>query len=142
MRDFDPVQHRRSLPSCATVQLRDGRGGDLVGVTGRAGPRATAFTGHAIGLDEISMAPGSRFDLHEHEGDHILYVLEGRGSISIGGDRYEMSAGDSVFVPAECAHGVSTVEGFAGTFRFLAFGVPHHPLEGDSRMKLVRLQEA
>jgi quercetin dioxygenase-like cupin family protein len=142
MRDFDPVQHRRSLPTCETVQLRDGRGGNLAGVTGRSGPRAVAFTGHPIGLDEIRMEPGSRFDMHEHQGDHVLYVLEGRGAIWIGGHLYEMTAGDSVFVPAECPHGVSTVEGYDGVFRFLAFGVPHHPLDGDSRMTLVDAQRA
>ncbi len=142
MREFDPAEHLRTFEKCPRVQLRDGRGSELSGVTGRSGPQARGFSGQAIGLDEINMEPGTRFELHEHEGDHILYVLEGQGGIFVEGVLHQLSVGDSVFVPAETPHGVSTVEGATGPFRFLAFGVPHHPLDDDDRMHLIDLQEA
>lgn len=142
MRRFIPSQHLQSLAQAAGVQVRDGQGGDLVGVTGKSGVQAVSFGGLPMGLDEIVMEPGTRFDLHEHEGDHILYVLEGRGGIVIDEVTHPLGAGDSVFVPAEYPHGVTTVDGATAPFRFLAFGIPHHPLDDDARMHLVDLQEA
>jgi mannose-6-phosphate isomerase-like protein (cupin superfamily) len=146
MREFLPGRHLVTIAESALVQLRDGRDNDLVGVTGRPGARAVSFDGQPIGLDEITMLPGTQFDLHEHEGDHILYILEGRGGILIGGVLHELAAGDSVFVPAETPHGVTTVDGDGdgdgGVFRFLAFGIPHHRLDDDDRMRLVELQDA
>jgi quercetin dioxygenase-like cupin family protein len=137
MRAFDPNTHHRSIDKATIIRLRDGLGGYLAGITGRAGPSATGFSGLAIGLDEITMEPGTRFSLHEHEGDHILYVLEGRGAIAIGGSVYSLAAGDSVYVPAECPHGVTTVSEADERFRFLAFGLPHRPLDDDGRMQIV-----
>lgn len=141
MRGFNPTGHLRSLEQCPRVQVRDGKGSDLTGVTGRSGPQAVSFSGHALGLDEICMEPGTRFDMHEHEGDHILYVLEGEGAIWIGGSLYPLKQGDSVFVPAECPHGVTTAQGCDSVFKFLAFGIPHHPLDDDHRMRLVEAHE-
>lgn len=137
MRAFDAIRHIRAIHRCETVQVMNGKGGALEGVTGRSGARATGHAGHPLGLDEITMKPGSRFELHEHEGDHILYVLAGVGGITIDGVTHELSTGDSVFVPAEYPHGVTTMPGATEPFRFLAFGVPHHPLSADDRMRLV-----
>ena len=142
MRGFIPSQHLQSLSVAADIQVRNGNGGDLLGVTGRSGVQAVSFSGLPMGLDEIVMVPGTKFDLHEHEGDHILYVLEGNGGIVIDEVFHPLGPGDSVFVPAEYPHGVTTAEGADGPFRFLAFGIPHHPLDDDMRMHLVDLQEA
>lgn len=141
MREFNAEDHLINIPASRRVQLRDGLGADLVGVTGHPGPRVTGFGGQAIGVDEITMLPGTRFDLHEHEGDHMLYVLEGRGGITIGGELHELSSGDAVFVPAECPHGVTTVDGASHPFRFISFGVPHHRLDDDERMHLVTAEQ-
>jgi mannose-6-phosphate isomerase-like protein (cupin superfamily) len=142
MRGFDPSRHIGHFEQAAEIQVRNGLGGDLVGVVGRAGANAIGFSGQPIGLDEITMSPGTAFDLHEHEGDHILYVLEGHGGIVIDDVLYPLRAGNSVFVPAEYAHGVTATEDAIGPFRFLAFGVPHHPLHDDARMRLVGHQSA
>lgn len=141
MRGFVPSQHLKNLSDAEGIQVRNGLGGDLVGVTGRSGVQAVSFGGLPMGLDEIVMAPGTKFDLHEHEGDHILYVLEGKGGIVIDEVLHPLDVGDSVFVPAEYPHGVTTTEGSV-PFRFLAFGIPHHPLDDDTRMHLVDFQEA
>lgn len=142
MRDFCLPEHLCTLAARPVIQLRDGRGVDLHGVTGRPGPRAVSFLGVPIGLDEITMIPGTQFDLHEHEGDHVLYVLEGCGGIFIDGQLHRLAPGDSIFVPAECPHGVTTLEEADSNFRFLSFGIPHHTLDDDSRMSLVDLQGA
>jgi quercetin dioxygenase-like cupin family protein len=137
MRDFDPHAHIRCIDKMPEARVRDGRGDWLEGVVGRSGVRADGHHGAPIGLDQIEMQPGTRFDMHDHAGDHILYVLEGDGGITINGITHHLSAGDSVFVPAEYPHGVTTIEGAVKPFRFLAFGVPHKPLDDDHRMRLI-----
>lgn len=139
MRELDASVRPRRIADAAVIQVRDGRGGDLVGVTGHSGPRAIGYSGAPLGLDQIIMEPGTRFDLHEHEGDHILYVLAGEGAIDIDGVLHPLREGDAVFVPAEHPHGVTTVDGAGKPFTFLAFGIPHHPLHDEDRMRLVEL---
>lgn len=82
------------------------------------------------------MRPGTRFDLHEHPGGHILYVLSGEGGIIIDCTSYPLRVGDSVFIPAEYSHGVVAAESGA-PLCFLAFGVPHRTLDSDDRMRLL-----
>ena len=39
-----------------------------------------------------------------HADDEIYVVLEGRGTLDIEGERYDLTEGDSVFVPAGAEH--------------------------------------
>jgi mannose-6-phosphate isomerase-like protein (cupin superfamily) len=39
-----------------------------------------------------------------HDDDEVYIVLEGRGTLEVEGERYELTEGDSVFVPAGGQH--------------------------------------
>ena len=39
-----------------------------------------------------------------HDDDEVYVVLEGRGTLEVEGKRYELTEGDSVFVPAGAEH--------------------------------------
>ncbi len=39
-----------------------------------------------------------------HDDDEVYVVLEGRGTLEVEGDRYDLTEGDSVFVPAGAEH--------------------------------------
>jgi mannose-6-phosphate isomerase-like protein (cupin superfamily) len=39
-----------------------------------------------------------------HDDDEVYVVLEGRGTLDVEGARYEVTEGDSVFVPAGAEH--------------------------------------
>jgi len=39
-----------------------------------------------------------------HADDEVYVVLEGRGTLEVEGERYELTEGDSVFVPAGAEH--------------------------------------
>jgi mannose-6-phosphate isomerase-like protein (cupin superfamily) len=39
-----------------------------------------------------------------HADDEVYVVLEGRGTLDVEGERYELTQGDSVFVPAGAEH--------------------------------------
>jgi mannose-6-phosphate isomerase-like protein (cupin superfamily)/DNA-binding XRE family transcriptional regulator len=43
--------------------------------------------------------------LHEHPGVEFLYVLSGRLELRIGGDKYEVSEGDSIYFDSTVSHG-------------------------------------
>ena len=103
----------------------------------RPGAGEDACVGMRIGVDRIVLQPGSEFELHTHPGDHILYVLSSRGIIHVDGTDFVMRAGDTVYVPANYAHGVRTEPSVSDPLEILAFGVPHTPLDSPRRMTVV-----
>ncbi|MEU3397350.1 quercetin dioxygenase-like cupin family protein [Streptomyces filamentosus] len=134
---FDPNKHVRNIYTSPEVKLLDSRHQVIPGILGTVGAGGLIEGGVPIGADRIVMESGSRFDLHTHPGAHILFVLSSRGYIHIDGVDYEMGAGDTVFVPADYAHGVKTNLHVPEPLEILAFGVPHMPLESAERMTLV-----
>lgn len=134
---FDPEVHIQSIQDGPLLELVDNRGNTLPGIRGVPGVAETIHLGVPIGADRLIMQPGSAFELHTHPGAHILYVLASRGFIHIDGVDYEMKAGDTVYVPAEYAHGVKTNPKVHEPLQILAFGVPHMPVESKERMTLV-----
>lgn len=117
------------------VRLLDDDGSILAGIRGRSGAAGFCKDGAPMGADEIEMEPGSAFPLHVHPGDHILYVLSGEGYVQIDGADIAISAGDSLYLPAELPHGVRA--GTTGNLRFIAIGHPHRPLQSADRMKRI-----
>ncbi|MCC3769584.1 cupin domain-containing protein [Streptomyces sp. UNOC14_S4] len=134
---FDPEKHIRHLGAEPVIGLLDPRGRVLPGISGTAGVAERIAAGAEIGIDRIMMKPGSAFALHTHPGAHILYVLRARGIIHVDGTDYAMAEGDTVYVPAHYAHGVRTLGDSRTPLEFLAFGVPHMPLDSSRRMSFV-----
>lgn len=56
-------------------------------------------------LAEEVLPPGARVGRHHHiETEEIYYVLGGRGSMTVGDESREVSAGDAVFIPRGFTH--------------------------------------
>jgi quercetin dioxygenase-like cupin family protein len=70
------------------------------------------------------MEPGGGMPLHTNTVEHGQYVLTGQATIRIGNDTVQVSAGDSVHIPANVPHSYS-VDG-ADRFEFLCV-VPNGP---------------
>jgi len=51
------------------------------------------------------LEPGQEVGRHGHNCDEILYVLEGKGTFVVGGEKYEAGPGDLVYVPPDAIHG-------------------------------------
>jgi len=142
VREFTAEEHIRNVLEGAWVPLHDEDGKELEGIRGRMGAVAVGMMDHEIGVDCIEMQPGAAFALHVHPGDHILYILEGIGLVHVDGNDHHVRPGDSVFIPAEKAHGVKTYKPpHDKRFLFLAFGHPHKHVEATDRMTLVREDE-
>ncbi len=48
--------------------------------------------------------PGERSVLHRHNHEQLFYIISGRGYAVIDGKRYELEAGDVLFIDANVAH--------------------------------------
>jgi quercetin dioxygenase-like cupin family protein len=109
----------------------------LPGIEGKRGVRGIKADGSHIGADFIRMQPGSRFELHVHEGDHELYVISGAGFVHINGEDVAVRTGSLIHIPAEYPHGVWVAEHAKSPLEFCAVGHPHHSVHARDRMRLV-----
>lgn len=108
----------------------------LPGIWGRsgvAGVPANMNVSENLGIDLLDMEPNTAFPLHTHPGSHILFVLEGKGTVTIGDVVYETKPGDCYFVPADLPHGVGAIE----RHQLLSIGFPHKALNDPERMNIV-----
>ena len=105
----------------------------IPGVSGRSGvvgvPPGLDHEG-AMGIDLIEMEPGSSFPLHTHPGAHILFVLDGEGTVTIADQTYPTKPGDCYFIPGDAVHAVSASHHHV----ILAVGFPHRTLNDPHRM--------
>ena len=138
VRKFVSEEHLKNVLAGEFVTMYDELGNALEGIRGRMGAVAIRTEGEEIGVDYICMDPGSSFPLHVHAGDHILYIISDQiGLVHINGEDHAVKKGDSIFIPAEYAHGVKTHPEAKSEFQFLAFGCPHVNLGSTHRMTQV-----
>jgi len=50
-------------------------------------------------LAQFTLEPGKKSKLHKISSSEIYYILEGRGSLKIDGETYDIEKDDSVYVP-------------------------------------------
>lgn len=95
-------------------------------VKGRIGWR-TLFSGditptNALTAGVAELESGGWLGLHRHTPAEIYFVLEGQGVLTLAGAEQHVVAGQAVFIPGDCEHGIRN-EGKA-PLRFLyAFAV-------------------
>ncbi|MFD8212206.1 MULTISPECIES: cupin domain-containing protein [unclassified Streptomyces] len=137
---FDVAQHLVDLAAAQQHQVIDDLGVDVTGIEGASGARAVSSLGVTMGVDQLVLQPGSAFPPHIHEGDHLLYVLSGAGSVHIDGVDHLLRAGQSVFIPAVYEHGLrGPQEG--GPLKIISFSTPHHPVDSAHRMTVIRTEQ-
>jgi quercetin dioxygenase-like cupin family protein len=99
----------------------------------------TTATGHGLvtngnlGADLIRLEAGEAFPMHTHPGDHLLYVLRGRGTITVDGVTYEVQPGELYMVDGLAEHSVGAVD----EHWLMSIGSPHKALDATDRMKIV-----
>ena len=135
---FISEQHIQNVLNGEWVDLFDDNGNKLKGIKGRIGVSSVSFDGKEIGVDYMQMQPGSAFPLHIHNGDHILYVVEGEGIAEVNGKDHLLTKGDTIYVPANEPHAFKASKNKNEPFQILAFGYPHKNLSATDRMYLVK----
>jgi len=137
-RRFVDHQHMVDVLDGPMVPMYDDAGNMLPGIVGRPGAWGTTLDGHEFGADLIEMQSGSAFPLHTYQGDHLLFVVSGRGFVHIDGVDRPVRVGDTIFIAAEHAHSVKTDPAFPGSLAFMAIGIPHKHIQAYDRMTVVR----
>jgi quercetin dioxygenase-like cupin family protein len=65
--------------------------------------------GVAISIFFVTALPGRKVRLHWHDYDEVILVQEGRGLCTLGNERWEVTAGDIVSIPAGTPHGFTNI---------------------------------
>jgi quercetin dioxygenase-like cupin family protein len=88
--------------------------------------------GH-LGADLLHVKAGDQFPVHTHPGDHLLYCLSGRGTITVDQVTYDIVPGDLYMVDGLIPHAVGAVTDHV----ILAIGAPHKAVDSPERMRFV-----
>lgn len=113
--------------------LADCLPGQGVKVHGAPAMGAAMHTNGHLGVDMLHVAAGQQFPVHTHPGDHLLYCLRGRGTITIAQVTYEINPGDIYMVDGQIPHAVGAITDHV----LLAIGAPHKPVDSPERMAFV-----
>jgi len=68
--------------------------------------RNVIFTAGKSQLVLMSLRPGEEIGMEVHDGDQIMYLVEGEGFVMLDDSRQEVEKGSIVFVPAGVRHDV------------------------------------
>ena len=96
--------------------------------------RKVLFTGPKSQLVLMCLRPGEEIGAEVHDGDQVIYVVDGVGFVSLGGHREEIEKGSIVFVPAGVTHNV--VNGESDPLKlFTIYAPPQHAIGTVHRTK-------
>lgn len=66
----------------------------------------------AVSLTLFAFDKGEEISTHESEGDAMVTALDGSGEITIGGEKFQLHAGESIIMPSKIPHAVFASEQF------------------------------
>jgi quercetin dioxygenase-like cupin family protein len=92
------------------------------------------FSNGKLGVDMIQLAPHQAFPLHTHPADHLLFIVAGEGTVTVGAQVYQTRPGDLYMIHGTVEHAVGA--GAEGQY-LLSFGAPHYHLDHPERMKII-----
>lgn len=72
----------------------------------------TLIQNEGIGLTLFAFSKGEGISTHESRGDALVQVLDGKGEVTIDGEKYVLEAGQTIVMPANHPHAVFGVENF------------------------------
>ncbi len=72
----------------------------------------TLVQNKAVSMTLFAFDGGEEISSHESKGDALVYVLDGKAQLTIGGQVHIAEAGQTVVMPANVAHAVAAPEQF------------------------------
>lgn len=95
-----------------------------VRMDGVQGASMAVMVGRADGAPHFSVRqfavdPGGHTPRHQHDYEHEVFVVSGRGVVFLGGREHPVRAGDVIYVPANEPHQFRSVDDQDGPMRFL-----------------------
>ena len=65
---------------------------------------------NGFAADLIRFPPGGKVDLHTHPGNHMLFCVDGKGSVQYGEDLLQLLPGDCYLIEGSVPHAVFAAE--------------------------------
>ena len=87
--------------------------------------RDVVFTATKSQLVMMSLRPGEEIGLEVHDGDQIIYLVDGEGVAILDGEKSEIEKGSIVFVPAGVQHNIINNDDEAMKL-FTVYAPPQH----------------
>ena len=87
--------------------------------------RKVLFTTARSQLVLMSLKPGEEIGLEVHDGDQIIYIVDGEGFASVGDENAEIEKGSVLFIPAGVPHNVGNTDDDAMKL-FTIYTPPQH----------------
>ncbi|NLM52175.1 MAG: cupin domain-containing protein [Firmicutes bacterium] len=72
----------------------------------------TLSQGKNLSLTLFAFDKGEEISTHASTGDAFVYILDGKAEITIGDERFLLSKGESIVMPANIPHALLAVERF------------------------------
>lgn len=72
----------------------------------------TLVQNKAVSITLFAFDAGEEISAHESSGDALVYVLDGKAKLTIGGEEHIAAAGQAVVMPANVSHAVEAPEQF------------------------------
>ncbi|MFG0245661.1 MAG: cupin domain-containing protein [Phycisphaerales bacterium JB052] len=72
-------------------------------------------------MRSFAVEPGGHTPKHQHDYEHEVFVVSGQAQVLLEGQQHDLTAGDTVYVPANELHQFTVPEGASEPFRFLCF---------------------
>ena len=72
----------------------------------------TLVQNDAMSMTLFAFAKGEGISTHSAPGDALVYIIDGRASITVGEKTMEAIAGQTVVMPSNVPHGLDAVENF------------------------------
>ena len=96
--------------------------------------RNVIFTAPHSQLVLMSIEPGDEIGLEVHDGDQILYFVDGEGKVVLDGEEHEVEKGSIAFVPSGVQHNVVNTDEEELKL-FTVYAPPQHPWNTVERKK-------
>lgn len=94
------------------VKHKDGVSGEL---HDGAGTFNVLINDQTVGAKNFAMLynvtrPGIITELHSHEQEHAMYILQGKGTLKIGKETFTVTKDTAIFIPPRTPHSLFTQE--------------------------------
>lgn len=72
----------------------------------------TLAQGRPLGITLFAFDKGEEISAHSAPGDAMVYILDGRSEVTIGGEKFMVGKGETIIMPANIPHALEAVERF------------------------------
>lgn len=98
---FKNIEHRKALELSSLVNYQEGQ------IVSR-----TLAQNSMVSITLFAFEKGEEISSHESDGDAMVTVLEGAACLTIGGEEYHVTQGETIVMPAGIPHALYAEERF------------------------------